>query len=74
MSGDVGKTKAWLETSSTWWIVTTKTQKRLKFFHVNCQSIMRKRSQLELTPRDIRIKTIYGFTRTWLKQYDDKKL
>ena len=48
--------------------------KRLKFFHVNAQSLVRKRLVLEDIVRDLGTNTIFGISETWLKETDDLKL
>ena len=39
----------------------------LKFFHVNCQSIVHKKGQPEVMMQDLGINTVYGISETWLK-------
>ena len=52
-----------------------KTNNRsLKFFHLNAQSLLKKRSTLENLINDLGANIIFGFSESWLKTSDDKKL
>ena len=48
--------------------------KKLKFFNVNAQSLVKKRSALADIVNDLGRNTIHGVTATWLKNCDDTKL
>ena len=48
--------------------------KYLKFFHVNAQSLIKKRLTLEDITKDLGTNTIYAISETWLKETDDLKL
>ena len=50
------------------------SNKKLKFFHINCQSIAAKRTQIENIIQDLGNNTVYGFSETWLKEEDSEKL
>ena len=43
-------------------------------FHVNAQSLIKKRLTLEDITKDLGTNTIYGISETWLKETDDLKL
>ena len=47
--------------------------KKLKFIHVKCQNILRKKSHSETTFRDCGMKTLYGFPEQLLNHYDVEK-
>ena len=47
---------------------------RLKFFHINAQSLLRKRLTLQDMILDLGPNCIFGISETWLKDIDDKKL
>ena len=49
-----------------------RNKKQLKFFHVNCQSMLHKKTQVESIISDLGENCIYGFTETWLKKCDDE--
>ena len=51
-----------------------KNNRSLKFFHLNAQSLLKKRSTLENLINDLGANTIFGFSESWLKTSDDKKL
>ena len=46
--------------------------KKLKYFHVNCQSIVVKKKQIENLVGDLGNNTVYGFSETWLKEEDSQ--
>ena len=48
--------------------------KYLKIYHVNAQSLIKKRLTLEDITKDLGTNTIYGVSETWLKEADDLKL
>ena len=47
---------------------------RIKFFHINAQSLLKKRSTLKEMIQDLGPNSITGISETWLKNTDDKKL
>ena len=49
-----------------------RNMKQLKFFHVNCQSMLHKKTQIESIISDLGENCIYGLTETWLKNCDDE--
>ena len=54
--------------------VFTHNSKKLKFFHVNAQSLVKKRLALNFIVDDLGENTIYGISETWLTKNDDQKL
>ena len=46
----------------------------MKIYHVNAQSLIKKRLTLEDITKDLCTNTIYGISETWLKETDDLKL
>ena len=48
--------------------------KYLKRFHVNAQSLIKKKLTLENITKDLGTNTIYGISETWLKETDDLKV
>ena len=51
-----------------------KNNRSLKFFHLNAQSLLKKRSTLENLINDLGANTIFGFSDLWTKTSHDKKL
>ena len=47
-------------------------RKKLKFFHVNCQSLIKKETTMHEILNGLGTNTIYGFSETWLKADDEK--
>ena len=47
---------------------------RMKFFHINAQSLLKKRSTLKGLIQDLGPNNITGVSETWLKNTDDNKL
>ena len=46
--------------------------KQLKFFHVNCQSLLHKKAQIASIINDLGENCIYGLTETWLRNCDNE--
>ena len=72
LAGDVelnpGPTYVYKKTTA----VFSRNSKKLKFFHVNCQSIVLKKRQIENLVGDLGNNTVYGFSETWLKEEDSQ--
>ena len=47
-------------------------RKKLKLIHVNCQSLIKKKSTMHQNLNDLGTNTIYGLSETWLKADDDE--
>ena len=54
--------------------ILPKYRNNLKFFHLNAQSLARKRTQLKNLFNDIGENTIFGISETWLSPENDVKL
>ena len=54
--------------------IFTHNSKNLKFFHVNVQSFVKKRLDLNFIVDDLRENTIYRSSETWSTENDDQKL
>ena len=54
--------------------ILPKYRNNLKFFHLNAQSLARKRTQLKNLFNDIGENTIFGISETWLLPENDVKL
>ena len=48
--------------------------KRIKFIHINAQSLLKKQIMLEDFIQELGPNTIFGISETWLKNTDDKQL
>ena len=48
------------------------SNRKLKFFHVNCHSIVSKKKHIENIIEDLGNNTVYGFCETWLKEEDSE--
>ena len=51
-----------------------KAPKNTKFFHINCQSIVQKKEQMQIILSGLGDNTVYGLSETWLKESNDHKL
>ena len=51
-----------------------KAPKDTKFFHINCQSIVQKKEQMQIILSGLGDNTVYGLSETWLKESNDHKL
>ena len=45
-----------------------------KFFYAHCQSIVQKNEQIQIILNGLRDNTVYGLSKTWLKESNDQKL
>ena len=54
--------------------ILPKYRNNLKFFHLNAQSLARKRTQLKNLFNDIGENTIFGISETWLSPENDENL
>ena len=46
---------------------------KLKYFHVNCHSIVSKKKQVENIIEDLGNNTVYGFCETWLQEGNEEE-
>ena len=51
-----------------------RNKRKLKFIHINCQSLNKKRDTLNELMGDLGENTIYKITETWLGELDEAKL
>ena len=51
-----------------------RNRRKLKFIHINCQSLNKKHGNLKEPMGDLGQNTIYGITETWLGELDEAKL
>ena len=50
-----------------------RTKRKLKFIHINCHSLNKKRDTLKERMVDLGENTKYGITETWFAEHDEKR-
>ena len=74
LSGDIERNPGPFTSYNNMLEIIKKHENNLKYFHLNTQSIIRKRTQLKNLMHDCGLNTIFAISETWLNDKDDSLL
>ena len=74
LSGDIERNPGPFTSYENMLEIIKKHENNLKYFHLNTQSIIRKRTQLKNLMHDCGLNTIFAISETWLNDKDDSLL